>query len=448
MSSPFQGAINYILSLDDYSKISHDTLSAESFNLERVRGLLKSLDNPHQAFPVVHIAGTKGKGSTAVLLASALQEAGFKTGLYTSPYLSNALEQIRIGRDVIPEDEFSALVDRMKPFLVSDQEVTFFEAMTALAFLYFKDKAIDIAIIETGLGGLTDATNVVEPIISVITSISFDHSQILGDTIESITRHKAGIIKPGHPVLLGKQAFPQVPVLIKEIALQSKAEYCSVDEMVSIQPLKHNLEHQTFELEIMEKKQQNSWSGQYSLSLLGRHQIENAALAVCCLMKLSELGLKVDPYDVRQGWKKIQWPCRFEVIQQDPLIVLDGAHNVDSMVRLREAIQDYLPVYKIIFVYGASLDKDIKGMLKIIGSKVAKIIFTTSGHPRAADPMKLVELGREMNLQSDNASDVALALKKAAGSVEKDGYAIIVTGSLHVAAAARQILLENKQVDE
>jgi len=448
MSSPFQGAVQYLLSLDDFSKISQDTFTAETFNLERVRGLLKTLNNPHQAFPVVHIAGTKGKGSTAVLLASALQEAGFKTGLYTSPYLNNAFEQIRIEMNVIPEDDFSELVERIKPFIDSGENITFFEAMTALAFLYFKEKAVDIAIIETGLGGLTDATNVVEPIVSVITSISFDHAHILGDSIESITRHKAGIIKSGHPVLLGKQTFPQVPDLIKKTALKSNAEYCSVDEMVNIQPLKHNLEHQIFDLVMKDGQYQGSWNGRYSLSLLGRHQLENAALALCCLIRLSYLGFKVDPEDVKRGWKKIVWPCRFEVIQKDPPIVLDGAHNVDSMIKLREAIHDYLPGYKIVLIFGASLDKDIKGMLKKIGSKIEKIIFTTSGHPRAADPMKLVELGREMNLIVDNAIDVSTALQKAVDFAKNGEYAIVVSGSLHIAAAARKLLLKNKQVDE
>lgn len=448
IASPFERALHYLTKLDDYSKVSQYSFTAETFQLERVRNLLNSLKNPQNAFPVVHIAGTKGKGSTAVLLAQALQEAGYRTGLFTSPFLQSVCEQIQIGGQTIPEHDFSRLVERMKPFLALDHGITFFEAMTALAFLFFMENHVNIAIVETGLGGLTDATNVIEPLLSVITSISYDHGHILGDTIESITRHKAGIIKTGHPVLLGKQVFPQVPVLIKNAALRENSPFFYVDEMVRVSLVSHTLENQIFELFVKEKKYQQKWNGQYPLSLLGCHQSENAALAVLCLMKLGELGYEVTPEEVKRAWKNLNWPCRFEVIQKDPLVILDGAHNVDSMIKLREACNEYLKGQKKILVFGASMDKDIEGMIKEIGSEVEKIIFTTSGHPRAADPLMLVELGREIGIAGEYAVDMGTALKKAVDLTDEKRCAIVVTGSLHIAAAARKILLEDKQADE
>lgn len=436
----YNNTLIYLNSLVDFSFIPNLDHDHTNFDLKRIIDLLELMGNPQSAFPIIHIAGTKGKGSTAAMMASVLQVAGNKVGLFNSPYLFDFREQIQVNRKPIPEEELAKQVASIKPILEVVKGITTFEAVTAIGFQYFKKNKVDIAIIEAGLGGRTDATNVLTPLISVITSVSYDHTGMLGNTIEEIADHKAGIIKPGRPVVIAPQVYPEAKNQIENTALRLDSEFIFVDEEVNCSEISHSLEGQVFNLQFTEDP--TSWNGVYHLSLLGKHQLDNVATALTALREIIKFGYHITKEQVKAGLKKVKWPCRFEVISKKTLIILDGAHNVDSARKLKNTITEYLGGRKIILIFGASLDKDISGMLEVLLPGVQKVIFTKSKHPRAAEPTKLVELEQKKNVPYDSAETISDALELAASLADKNS-AIVVTGSLFTAAQARTILLNN-----
>jgi len=434
----YKNTLLYLNSLVDFSFIPNLDHAHTKFDLKRIIDLLELMGNPQSAFPIIHIAGTKGKGSTAAIMESVLRKAGYKVGLFTSPYLFDFCEQIQVNGKPIPEGELSTQVAGIKTLLEVVKGITTFEAVTAIGLQYFKEKKVDIAVIEAGLGGRTDATNVVEPLISVITSISYDHTSMLGNTIEEIADHKAGIIKPGRPVVIAPQVYPEAKNQIENTALSLDSEFIIVDEEVNYSETSHSLEGQVFNVQF--KEVPTGWNGEYYLPLLGKHQIENAATALTTLRNISTINFTITKDQVKQGLSQVVWPCRFEVVSKQPLIILDGAHNVDSALKLKQTMADYHGGRKIILIFGASLDKDISGMLDVLLPGVKKVIFTKSQHPRAAEPTKLVELGQNKIVPHDSAETISDALDLAASQADKNS-AIVVTGSLFTAAQARTILL-------
>ena len=425
----YREAVKYILSFTDYEKLPASSYSAANFDLRRVEELLHRLGDPHLGPRTVHIAGTKGKGSTAAMMASSLTAAGHRTGLYTSPHLHTFRERIRIDGEMISEDEFAAIVEEIKPHVeATNNQATFgklttFEVLTVAAFAFFKQRKVDFLVLETGLGGRLDATNVARPEICIITPISLDHTEILGNTVAEIAKEKAGIIKLGAVVISAPQN-PNAAAVIKETAARLKTRIINVGSDVTWRILEWNLNGQEFEVTT------KSGAHRFGIPLLGRHQVENAAVAVTALEVLG-----IDYESIFRGLAGVRWPGRLEILRQEPLVLVDGAHNADSARRLREAIQEYIRYDDMILVIGASSDKDISGMLLELAPLADKIIATKSMHPRALPINTLLNEIEKLERKAAYYSSVSNAVEQALRTAWPHDL-ICVTGSLFVVAEA------------
>ena len=442
----YQKALDYLYQFVDYSLTRNFRYSEDKFDLKRMVELLSLLGDPQKNYKIIHVAGTKGKGSTSALIASALQSAGYKTGFYSSPHLEDFTERFRVNNIFISQVDFINLIEEMKPAISKIKEVTTFEIATALAFLYFSRQEIDIAVVEVGLGGRLDATNIVDPLVSVITSISYDHMLVLGNTLTKITTEKAGIIKVGRDVVISPQT-EEVRKVILQIAEERHAPVTQVGEDYLFASRSHSLWGQTFY--VWAKKEQKlvdefinssgrlDWEpDRFEIPLLGYHQIENAATAYAALQIARNHGIKITNKDILDGFSKVKWPARFEILHRDPPVIVDSAHNRDSALRLRLAMDDYLPELPIILVFGASEDKDIEGMFAELLPRVDKVIATKSVHPRAIEPDELIKLAHRFGKQAIACSTVEEALREANQLAQREA-AILVAGSIFIAAAAR-----------
>jgi len=449
----YQQALDYLYSFIDYSLTRNLRYSAEKFDLGRMGILMERLGNPHHLYPVIHIAGTKGKGSTAAMTASALQAAGYQVGFYSSPHLQEYTERIQINTCQITHLELVELVAELKPYVAVIQRLTTFELTTALAFLFFARRKVDAAVVEVGLGGRLDATNVVTPLVSVITSLSMDHMNILGDTLAQIAFEKAGIIKPGRPVVMAPQK-EEAQRVVARVAGERGSRLVQVGQEYLFAPLSHNLEHQTLAVwscdeqplvnDYIETAGRNHWQPtRLTIPLLGHHQVENAATAYTALQVARQEGLKISEAAIEQGFLSVHWPGRFEFISRMPVLVVDSAHNRDSALKLRQAIDDYLPGKPVILIFGASEDKDVEGMFAELLPRVGRVIATQSMHPRAMDANKLVELAHHFGVLSQAVVPVELAMEKALELAGEEA-AVVVAGSLFVAAAVREAWYRNK----
>ena len=441
----YQETLDYIYSFIDYSLKRTFRYSPENFNLARMEKLAISLGNPHQQYPIIHVAGTKGKGSVAAICSSALHAAGYRVGFYTSPHLQDFTERIQVNGEPISHEDVVALVNEMKPHIASIPELTTFEITTALALLYFARCGATAAVLEVGLGGRLDATNIVTPKVCVITSISYDHTYVLGDTLAEIAGEKAGIIKQGVPVVLAPQE-EEARQVVARIAAEKDAALIQVGQDYLFAPHSHSLDGQSFFvwLQAMQSAvsdfiESGGLQGQQPTSLtiplLGYHQVVNAATAYAALQTARPVGIDIDEEDIRQGFASVVWPGRFEVLRRNPPIVLDSAHNRDSALKLRLTIDDYFPGYPVILVFGASEDKDIKGMYAELLPRVESVIATQSIHPRAMDPAQLVELAHQFGVPARAIPRIEDALQEAL-QIGQNGYLILVTGSLFIVAGA------------
>ena len=412
----YRNAIDYVNSFIDFEKIPQYSY-ASSFNLERMHAFLKGLGDPHQALKVIHVAGSKGKGSTCAMMASILKEAGYSAGLYTSPHLVDTRERIRVlgegcrvkGEGVIGEEEFIGLIEKIKPVAEKfrDHEelgkLSFFEILTACAFLYFKEKKVDFSVLETGLGGRLDATNVTEPVVCGITSISMEHRDKLGNSLELIAGEKAGIIK-GEGVVFTVKQNKEVIDVIREVCREKNARLHEVSK---------DLPYDNMEL-----------------GLLGRHQIENAGLAIAMARSVDN---GIDEKVIRNGLKNVDWPGRLQVIQKEPYVVLDGAQNVASINAVLSSIKEIFEYKRLICIFGISSDKDIKGVCGALDSACDIMILTRSMSERAKDP---VELKKHFSrVDALVTGSVEEALGKGLGAANKDDL-ILVTGSLYLVGGA------------
>jgi dihydrofolate synthase/folylpolyglutamate synthase len=417
------------------------TYSPEKFKLERMQALVRSLDDPQLSYPVIHVAGTKGKGSVSVMCNAALQAAGHRVGLYTSPHLDDFAERIQINRSFIPHADFIELVNEIKPFVAAIPELTTFEITTALAFMYFAKQKVDAAVIEVGLGGRLDATNVVVPNVSVITSISYDHTHLLGDTLAEIAGEKAGIIKPGVPVVVSPQS-EEARVVIERIANERSAPLTQVSRDILTEELHHSLEEQSFRV----WSAVDQTSNVLSIPFLGSHQVNNAATAYAALRIFSERsGLKIDSKAVKRGFSEVFWPGRFEIAQKSPFIILDCAHNRDSALKLRLTIQEYFPGKEVVLIFGASEDKDISGMFSELMPVTRELLVVKSFHPRAIEPTQLVELANPYGCRVHIGEHISDAVERAIQLASKDDV-ILVTGSIFVVAEARKYLEKSTNI--
>jgi dihydrofolate synthase/folylpolyglutamate synthase len=430
----YQNALDYLYSFVDFSMQKSVTYSPDRFKLERMQTLLASLGNPQDKYPVVHVAGTKGKGSVCILCTSALIQAGYKVGLYTSPHLDDYAERIQINNEFIPHADFAALVDEIKPYVAAIPELTTFEITTALAFLYFARQNIEAGVIEVGLGGRLDATNVVKPKVSVITSLSYDHTMLLGETLTQIAGEKAGIIKTGIPVVNSPQT-EEAQLVIERVAKEHFSPLIQVGRDWLFEPVSHSLEGQT--LRVWSSVANPESSTLLSTSLLGAHQLANAATAYATLQVARQQGIKINEKNIHEGFSRAFWPGRFEIVQYTPPVILDCAHNRDSAAKLCLTLEEYYPEKSVVLIFGASEDKDIQGMLDELMPKVTDLITVKSFHPRAIDPDKLVEMAKKYNRSVHCVEHIPEAIEKALQTVGQ-GQLVLITGSIFVVAEARK----------
>lgn len=441
-NNEYQQALDYLYSFIDFSVKRSYRYSSEVFDLARVVELLKLLGDPQSQFHSIHIAGTKGKGSVSALLESSLRAAGYKTGLYTSPHLIRFTERIQINGIEIPDDEIARLVERMKPEVSRIPDLTTYELITTLAFMYFADHKVEWAVVEVGLGGRLDATNVLLPDICAITSISYDHMHLLGESLSDIAREKAGIIKPGTPVVVAPQQH-ESGIVIESIASERNAPLIRVGRDWLFASGSRDFDAQQFyvwpaaEQELMDAFVDSAggdeWiPAKYEIPLLGYHQVINGAVAVTTLQELKNQGHTIPNSAITEGFRIVRWPGRFQVLSRTPTIVVDAAHNRDSALKLRIALDDYFPGRAVILIFGASADKDLRGMVDELSPRVSRMIATQSDHPRAESPEVLADLGHQHGLQVEQVSPVNAALSRAISLASPDDV-ILATGSLFVA---------------
>ncbi|RQV98596.1 hypothetical protein EH221_01645, partial [bacterium] len=353
---------------------------------------------------------------------------------YTSPHLDDFAERIQINQQKIPHEKITSLFGKIAPFLEDRPFTNTFEIITAIAFEYFSESKIDIAVVEVGLGGRYDPTNVVLPLVSVITSISFDHMDLLGDTLEEIAYEKAGIIKRNVPVIVGQQK-KMVTQVLEKVANEAGAVVVSA-EQYSPKNLQTATSGHSFQLSEMEAD-----AIEVQIPLLGIHQVENAQLAFAVLIEARKLGLQISDSAIIQGFRTVKWPGRYEILSYAPLIIVDGAHNVDSIERVIETTRLVFPEKKIHLLYGTSTGKDVEGMLRVLFPECETCVFTQSTHPKSMAVDILVQLAQQMEYPASVKTPVEQALRKALQDISDDGL-LLCTGSLFIAAAVRDIWKE------
>ncbi len=432
-------ALEKLLSLTDMERVAGRGPHNHRYDLGRIRLLLERLSSPHLKTPTVHITGTKGKGSTAALISSVLSAQGYRPGLFTSPHLHTFRERIQLNGEPVSEKEFASLVDTIWPQVVSmnadgsDGEITTFELLTAMAFLHFQRRGAGFQVVEVGLGGRLDSTNLVQPEVCVFTSISLDHTAILGDTVELIAADKAGIIKSGSVAVVGPQR-PEVMKVLEEAAGAQGAVLVPVERECRWALETADLYGQTFTIEA-------KW-GEYQLRtpLLGGHQLENCATALVAIQVLNELGFTVSRASLSKGFRSVRWPARLEVLSREPLVVADGAHNPYSAGKLSDSLRDYFDFQRLTYVVGVSADKNVPDIAAELVRGADLVVVTRSRHPRAASLDDLADAFGVTGVELVQVDGVEAALEYARSRSEKRDL-IVVTGSLFVAAEARETVL-------
>lgn len=446
----YQEALAYLYSFSDFEHSGSYTRDPEE-NLPRESRLLEALGNPHQQYTSTLIAGTKGKGSTAALIEQVLREAGLRTGLYTQPDLHTFRERICVNGCLITEHEMAELVPEVRFAVESIQArhefgpfITY-EVATALAFLYFARQHVQHAVLEVGLGGRLDATNVTHPLVSVITSISYDHMAILGNTLTQIATEKAGIIK-SHGVVVTSAQGPKALLAIAAICRQQQAHLVRVGpadadlaqaevDAGRLSPITYRYrferrieEHQLFTIWAPER----TYTG-LELALIGQHQLENATAALATLDMLRKQGVTWDEAALRTGLRTVRWPARIEVVRHHPTIVVDGAHNADSMQKMKEAISLSFSFHRLLIVLSCARDKDLLGIVRALAD-VDAVVITRMANPRAAtiEQMEALFAEHAPHVRVYTASDSGHAMDLALDLAE-DNDLICATGSLYLA---------------
>jgi dihydrofolate synthase / folylpolyglutamate synthase len=448
----YPAAVKYLYDRVDVERLNPGRLASDVLKLDRMHALLGALDNPHESIRSVHVAGTKGKGSTCEMTASCLEACGYTVGIYTSPHLVDVRERIRIDRKMISHTDFTRVTNEVAAAGAKIKrhhgEPTFFELMTAMCFLYFAEEAVDIAIIECGLGGRLDSTNVLMPEVTAITSISLDHMQILGDTVEKIAREKAGIFKPNVPAITVPQS-PGVLEVFREVAARvgaplevlgqdlefsmrfeagaGKTRLARPQSRVCLTTPRCNFEH-------------------LAVPLKGEHQAYNCGLALAIIDRLSERGFNTPESKVTIGLDRTECPGRMELAWQSPRILLDGAHNPESIKCLMKAIGATVSYDSMVVIFGCAADKDTNGMLEQIDLGADKVIFTrAAGNPRAANPEALAKRFTELKSRMCQvAATLPEAVNLANRAVGRDDL-VCITGSFYLVGEAKKYLKELTQ---
>lgn len=435
LEKKYQEALDTIYSFVDYSRTHHDQLSSDNFDLTRMGDFVSRLGDPHLDYPTIHVAGSKGKGSVSAMIASVLQAAGYRVGLYISPHLKDFEERMQVNGKPISKRSLVTLLDEIRPVIESLKYPTTFEIMTALGFLHFSRKQVDAAVIEVGLGGRLDSTNVVSPVVSVITALYLDHTTILGDTIQEIAYQKGGIIKKDTPVVVAPQKKPSAVRVLRRIANQQNAPFYAAAEEYSWKKLDSSLDGQRFEIAPRLPVQDNQ-PVILEIPLVGDFQIDNALAAYACLEELRRQGFAISEQDLKKGFREVYWPGRFEVLRRDPPVIVDSAHNPASCGLLMDTVREYFPDRPLTLVFGISEDKQLAGMLDALLPEADSVITCQADHPRAMDAARLADAIRVRGGSARAVPSVAEALLEALQKAGQDGL-VVVAGSIFVAATAR-----------
>ncbi len=424
------------------------------FDLAHMRRLAEALGNPQRRLQSVLIAGTNGKGSTAATLASIVQAAGYRTGLYTSPHLLRVNERMQINQEPISDAEFAVIYDRIETAaneLVARGELpwhpSFFEMLTAMMFEYFASAGVELAVLEVGMGGRLDATNIADPCVSVITDIDFDHQKFLGNTLPEIAHEKAGIMRPKGTVVLLPQHPAVNDTLGKEIMERDARAISAVKHMPSMTPGSEEngsssstaLQQNRFPLEVMGEEIS------VEFPLAGRHQMRNLALAITAAEELNRCGFQIAAKHVEQGIRSTRWPARFQVIPPEdgyPEIVIDVAHNPAGAWALRSALSTFYEDRPLTFIFGAMRDKAISEIASILFPLAERVIATHAENPRAATPQEIADLGGHTHAEILQEGSVRAALEHARKLAGSRGV-IVITGSMYIVGEALGILSQN-----
>jgi dihydrofolate synthase/folylpolyglutamate synthase len=425
----YDESINYLNQFVNYETRLQTTYDTRHFNLVDFDQFLHTLGAPHRAFASILIAGSKGKGSTAAMIAGMLSQAGWRTGLYTSPHLVTIRERMQIDRQLISQPTFAALISELRNHLERTRAEpvrnfrTFFELLTALAFLFFARQQVDIAVVEVGLGGRLDSTNVLSPQAAVMTPIGFEHTHILGNTLNAIATEKAGIIKPSATVVMAPQDAEVVAVVEKKCRLQdAELHLANRDFTYTCQQASdsgNRFDFHGFGLDMKD----------VAIPLIGQHQVVNAAVALATVGHLRQQGWRIDETHLRQGLADVLWPGRLEVIDRAPCVILDAAHTIESAQCLAAALTTLFRYKKLHLILGFASDKKINDIVKILAPMAHTAIATGFSNPRAFDPDQLAALlhpqCKQIHITTDPAAALALARSQAAAD-----DLICLTGSL------------------
>ncbi len=416
--------------------------------LERVRSLLDRLGRPHDGLRVVHVGGTNGKGSVSAMLASIFQAAGLRTGLYISPYVEDFRERIQVNRQFIAQPDLARLVSEVRPAVeamvaAGEESPTEFELITAVAFLYFARQAVDVVVLEVGLGGRYDATNVVaDPLASVITQVALDHTDRLGQTVGEIAGEKAGIIKPGG-VTVTSATDPDALAVVESVAREQGNRLFRLDREYRFEERSASYHGSIIHFEGPLGRLENVY-----VYLLGRHQQQNAAAAICACQALSSRGLDLGETAIRAGLQEVRWPGRLEVMSWNPMAVIDGAHNPAAAATLARALEDLFPWTRLVLVLGVLADKDAAGIVKVLAPLAGRVVCTRPPGPRAMAPEALAALARNHTRgEVLVAPTVGEALERGLDGLGR-GELLCITGSLYLVGEARPWLRERLGTDQ
>lgn len=420
----------------DYEALLKELYGLERFGiklgLDVIRELLRRLGNPQESFPAVHVTGTNGKGSVCAYLASILRAAGHRTGLYTSPHLVRFNERIRVDGRTIADEDVGRLYARIKPHAAAmageseTNQPTFFEVTTAMAFEYFRERQVDIAVVEVGMGGRMDATNVVRPEACVITRIGLEHTEHLGKSVDRIAREKAGILKPGVPLITVDQ--PTLAIL------RSRAEELGCPVTVVGRDVKYS--RTSFDIDGQDVVFDEGFSLAVRIPLLGAFQPENAATAFATALSMPDRW-KLTKDAIATGMQEVRWPGRMQVVHKEPLVLVDGAHNAPAAAALEESLRELFPDRKVTFVLGVLNDKDLAGIAAHLGPLAAKVVATKPRTPRAFETQDIVQaFGTYAHVE--DAPDVKEAVTGAVRGARPEDV-IVVAGSIYTIGEALEL---------
>src|SRR5687767_158007 len=437
-------ALRFLNTLSDYERLRIVRYNSTNFDLDRMRTLLRKVGNPHEHFRSIHVAGTKGKGSTCAMVASILTACGYKVGLYTSPHLVDIRERIQIDGEMVSYAEFTRLARTMEGIVSHSRPTpTYFDVLTAMAFKYFAEQKVDIAVVETGLGGRLDSTNVLKPEVSAITSISKDHMAQLGNTLEKIAEEKAGIFKRGIPAITAQQT-PEVEAVLQRVAQKVGAPFdvCgkSIEFSYRFESSRMLGPHNRICLTTPGSKFEH-----LAVPLLGEHQAINCGLALAVIDRLKARGLQISDARAMEGLARTTIAGRMEMVSQTPRVVVDGAHNAASVDAMMRAIGQHIPYDSMVVIFGCCADKDVPGMLERITAGADKVIFTKVDSVRTANPEELaaryIELYGKMAQVAPTLKD---AMEIALRAVTKEDL-ICITGSFYLVGEAKKAFTQKPE---